>query len=142
MANLATKAPNFTPECASEMGKRGAAARLATLKRRKEAAEAEKQAALNALPTDDEARRRRVQKQIDMLLTDMEESSSLKERLAIGSALERLWKLVQPTAGSLKPSREKSRRSSPTPQPVASTPQHIDNSADVKNPSSQIIGNQ
>ncbi len=143
MGCIANKAPNFTSETASEMGKRGQAARQATLKRRKEEAAREKQATLTAEPADDEARKRRVQKQIDILLTDMEQADSIVVRLKIGAALERLWKLVQPTAGSLRPSAQKGRRSTPTPQPIsAPTPQHIDILPAAQNPPSQTIANQ
>lgn len=56
-------------------------------------------------PDPDEARKRRVQKQIDLLLTDMEKAKTIDARLTIAAAVERLWKLVQPVAGRAKPRR-------------------------------------
>lgn len=99
------------------MGRRGGLARRISLKREKQRLETERR---SEKPDDDEARRIRVQKQIDSLLTDMEETSSLALRLKIGAALERLWKLVQPTAGVLKQSRRPGAGASrPMIEPVA-----------------------
>ncbi len=74
--------------------------------------------------TDDETRKKRVLKQIDLLLTAMEAATDIKERLRVGAALERLWKLVQPTAGALRPGRGSRRADAPeapTPMPQAPT---------------------
>lgn len=68
---------------------------------------------------DDECRKRRVQKQIDLLITDMEEASSFDKRKEIAFAIERLWKLVQPTAGVSKPARNRPQAAPVEPiQPV------------------------
>lgn len=73
--------------------------------------------------TDDETRKKRMLKQIDLLLADMENTTAIKQRLVIGAALERLWKLVQPTAGTLKPQRQ-ARSSRPVAEPMQpQTPQ-------------------
>ena len=120
MSNLATKAPNFTPETAREMGKRGGIARSENIKREKLLlAELEAKIRQSPIADSDEARKARVAKQIDALLNDMERTKSLDVRLRIGAALERLWKLVQPTAGVNKPSRSRrpeAPRPSQTPQ--------------------------
>ncbi len=121
---LDTKAPNFTRENAGEMARRATISRVAREKREREqlkaAIESEK-LALASMPQNDDARRARVQKQIDVLLNDMESASSLEKRLQLGSAIERLWKLVQPTAGVLRPNKQ-SRRSQADAMPIH-TPQ-------------------
>lgn len=110
MSNLATLAPKFTPENASEMGRRGAMSRKLNREREKlRLQQLEELERKSPIPDDDEARKRRVQKQIDMLLNDMEKAKDLDKRLRIGAAIERLWKLVQPTAGVLKPSAKRGR---------------------------------
>ena len=94
---------------------------MARIKREKEASEAMKLALHDALaskPDNDEARKQRVLRQIDDYLDDMK-GASLKTRLMIGKAVAELWKLVQPTAGVSKPSRQRSQAIS---QPI-STPQ-------------------
>lgn len=112
MWNPATKAPNFTRENAAEMARRATRARVARLNR--ESAELAAERAANARdPDDDDARKRRVQKQIDLLLGDMESAKSVKVRLACSAALERLWKLVTPTAGVLRPPKHSNRRPMP-----------------------------
>lgn len=112
MWNIATKAPNFTRENAAEMARRATRARVARLD--SERAELEAERAANARqPDDDDARKRRVQKQIDLLLGDMERAKSVKVRLACSAALERLWKLVTPTAGVLRPPKRSDRQPMP-----------------------------
>ena len=107
MSNLATKAPNFTPENASAYGRKGALARKASIQREKELlAQALIQNAMSEKPAPDEARRQRVLFQIDSYLDDMK-GKSLKTRLLIGKAVAELWKLVQPTAGVAKPARNR-----------------------------------
>jgi hypothetical protein len=103
MANLATKAPNFTPETA----------RLAALKShesRRQNLEREKMLLATQAPDNDEARKNRTLKQIDKLdkLIDDALVKADEERfLKLTAAKERLWKLVQPTAGVQKPSRSR-----------------------------------
>jgi hypothetical protein len=116
------RAPPFTAQNAAEMALRSVAARQARIERERTEAEAAKQAArLAPDPNSDEARKRRVQCQIDLLLSDMESAKSVEKRLQIGSAIERLWKLVQPTAGVLRPSKQ-SRSRQPDIQPISPTP--------------------
>jgi hypothetical protein len=100
----ATKAPNFTRENAAEMARRATRSRLARIEREKQI-EATRQATRAAGPDTDDARRARVQRQIDLLLTDMETAATLTQRLKLGSAIERLWRLVQPTMAAVKPGR-------------------------------------
>lgn len=102
--------PPFTRENAREMALRSWAIR----RQRKADAEAVR-LARELLPNakDDEARRVRTLKQID-LLDDMIDAALAKkdaERfLALAATKDKLWKLVQPTAGTLKP-----RHAKPTP---------------------------
>ena len=113
------KAPNFTRENAAEMARRATISRLARLKRESEEREARRRAEATLCHPDD-ARRARVQKQIDLLLTDMESAKSIDVRLKIGAAIERLWRLVQPTAGVMKQGA-KGRGNRPMAMPL--TPQ-------------------
>lgn len=116
------KAPPFTVENAAEMGRRSVAARAQARERElQELEEARELARSSPNPNSDEARRLRVQKQIDLLLSDMELAKSVEKRLQLGSAIERLWKLVQPTAGVNRPGRQ-SRRSQVDSSPIE-TPQ-------------------
>ena len=99
MSNPATKAPNFTHENAAEMSKLAHAA----IKARKER---EKAILASQRPITDDARKDQTLRQIDRLdklifcaLDDNDEKRFLK----LTSAKEKLWKLVQPTAGALKP---------------------------------------
>lgn len=112
------KAPNFTPENARTMALRSVASRKSNRQREKAAFEAGRQAALEERPDNDEARKARVQRQIDILLADMEKSKSVDVRLRISAALERLWKLVSPTAGVLRPKRGSGSTERPTVQPT------------------------
>lgn len=123
--NIATKAPDITPEVAREFQRRATISRMARIEREK-AEERQRDIEARALaisrqitPDSDEARRNRVQKQIDHLLTDMESAKSVVVRLRISAALDRLWKLVQPTAGVLRPSkRSQGSTERPTVQPT------------------------
>jgi hypothetical protein len=114
MSNLATKAPNFTPETARQAAANSLISRKRNQEREKQIlAEAQALLRLSVNADPEETRILRVKGQIDNLLDDME-GASLKERLVIGSAIERLWKLVQPTAGVNKPGRSR-RPEAPTP---------------------------
>ena len=53
-------------------------------------------------PASDEARKARVAKQVDVLIGSLEKAKSDEQRLPLVAAIERLWKLVQPTAGVAK----------------------------------------
>lgn len=117
MANLATKAPNFTRENAAEMARRATVSRLARIAREKSEKEA---AEIASRARPDDARKETTLKQIDAL--DKRINDALKEGdddlfVKLASAKDKLWKLVQPTAGALKPQKQ-SRNTSPAPQVV------------------------
>ena len=119
MANLATKAPNFTPETARIMAARSLESRKLNIQREKEAFEAGRQDALNEKPNDDQARKDRTLRQIDLLdarITDALSDDDEERFLKLTAAKEKLWKLVQPTAGVSKPSRQRSQAIS---QPIS-----------------------
>jgi hypothetical protein len=117
--NATNLAPPFTRENARAMQLRATQSRVARIEREK-AERLHDMAVKVALelnearaPDDDEARKRRVQKQIDLILGDMERAKSVKVRLACSAALERLWKLVTPTAGAFRPSKRSDRPAMP-----------------------------
>jgi hypothetical protein len=58
-------------------------------------------------------------KQIDGYLDDMR-GASIETRLKLGKAIADLWKLVQPTAGQLRPAHKSTR---PAPPQPTQTPQ-------------------
>jgi len=95
-------APPFTRDNAGEMARRATVAREA--RRAREKAILREYAKNPPVDADDDARRKRVLKQIarcdSLLLT-----CSAAEFPAMTAAKERLWKLVFPTAGVLKPRR-------------------------------------
>jgi len=113
------KAPNFTSANAAEMARRATKSRLARIQREKEEAE---RAAREAAPTTDDARRERTLKQLDLLdkmIDDSLAAGSAKLFLQLSAAKERLWKLVSPTAGVLKPGKRAAGMTSrPTVQPT------------------------
>jgi hypothetical protein len=122
MSNLANLAPPITPETAREYQRRATQSRMARIEREKaddRQRDIEARAlALAMLPEPEERRVSRTKKQIDRLLDDME-GASLKDRLTISRTIADLWKLVQPTAGVSKPSRQRSQAIS---QPISSQP--------------------
>ncbi len=111
----------FTPDNAAEFARRSWAAR------RQRAAEAKLNpppAAIVLPPSDEDARRKTTLRQIDkldvMIDAALDESDS-DAFLSLSGAKERLWKLVQPTAGVLRPNKQ-SRRNQAEPMPIQ-TPQ-------------------
>lgn len=124
MFDPATKAPNFTPANAADMARRSAVSRVARIEREK-AENRQRDIEARALaisretvPDPDEARKNATLKQIDRLdkmidaaLTRADEDTFLK----LAGAKEKLWKLVQPTAGVLKNSK-RAIRSAPAVQ--------------------------
>lgn len=119
MSNPATKAPNFTRENAGEMARRATASRLARIAREKAEAQAAKDA-LAQIPAGEDARRNRTLKQLDLLDAMIDKTLNLGHQdkfLKLSAAKERLWKLVQPTAGSLKPGRPRPARPLELPIP-------------------------
>lgn len=116
MANPANLAPAFTRENAGEMARRATKSRLARIAREKAAQELAEIAAREAAPKSDDARTQETLRQIDRLDKLINHALDIgnEERfLALASCKERLWKLVQPTAGSLKPRSKDSRRLAP-----------------------------
>jgi hypothetical protein len=96
------KAPPFTRANAAEMAMRSNAAQRA----RRE--EHERLTAQAARVTTDDARRTRTLKQLDLLDGLIDDALAKKNTtlfLRLSAAKERLWKLVQPTAGVLKPGK-------------------------------------
>ena len=70
----------------------------------------------NARVTDDDSRKKRTLAQLDKLdgLIDAALAAKNEARfLRLSAAKERLWKLVQPTAGSLRPSSRQHERRAP-----------------------------
>lgn len=117
MANLATKAANFTPENAREMQKRSLASRLARIER-------EKAARAAAVPRTDEARTAETLRQLAQLDQEINQALELRQfKLlpTLTAAKERLWKLVRPTAGQLRPGR-RTRATMPEIVPIPASP--------------------
>ena len=129
--NLANLAPAFTPETARDCQRRAVESRMARIEREKaedRQRDIEARAiALAMIPDAEEKRVSRTKKQIDRLLEDMESADSFDERKEIAAAIERLWKLVQPTAG-VQRNRAKARPEAPRPTQAsdsqAETPTH------------------
>lgn len=110
-----TQAPPFTRENAADMARRAVISREARREAKRIAAEAAKPRI-----QDEEARRQRTLTQLDGL--DKLIDSALRKHdaelfLKLTAAKGRLWKLVAPTAGVLRPKRagEASRRPSIAP---------------------------
>lgn len=103
MANLQNLAPQFTKENAADMARRAVASRVAREQRERAARQ------LLAPPTEDASRLQtldqlqRIDGEINRAL-DRRDWDSLP---TLTAAKERLWKLVRPTAGQLKPGRGK-----------------------------------
>jgi len=99
------KAPNFTHENAADMARRATISRLERIKREKEEAQ---RAAREAAPIADDARKNRTLKQLDLLDGLIDDALAAKDAdkfLKLSAAKERLWKLVSPTAGVLRPGK-------------------------------------
>ena len=122
------KAPPFTAANAAEMGRRGGlkSAQARADRLAKAQADAEelrlaiaKQAAFEALtPDDDQRRLNRVKKQADLIADRIDSclADDDDDRLTVlTQALARLWPLVTPTAGTLKPKSGSSKREMPRP---------------------------
>jgi hypothetical protein len=120
MANPATKAPNFTRENARAMQIKATASRLARIQREKDELQAMKDA-LARIPETEDARRTRTLKQLDMLDALIDRALNLGNSdkfLKLSAAKEKIWKLVQPTAGVLRPKKREDRVCRPTVQPI------------------------
>ena len=92
--------PQITRENAAEMQRRAQAAIAA----RKERARLDREK-LEAMPetADEQARSKRVFAQIDRVDQFLEECQDAETFVKLTAAKERLWKLVVPTAGVLRP---------------------------------------
>lgn len=104
----------FTAENAAEMGRRGQAA----LKERRRAdaeALARMQAKLAAIPVsaDETKRAERIQRQIDKCDEMLDSCDEPETFVKLTAAKERLWNLLFPKAGVLKPKAQSSRRTMP-----------------------------
>ena len=108
--NYTTKAPNFTRENAGEMARRATRSRLARIAREREAAAAAMRA---AAPATDDTRKQATLRQLDkldVLIDAALDAGKESQFLRLTAAKERLWRLVQPTAGVAKPSRPRPAR--------------------------------
>jgi len=122
-------APPFTPE----------AAKLAGIKsgetRRRKRDEAKSIANSTPVQGQDEPRKRRVLKQIDITLDRLCSCNDDMLRVKLTGCLDTLWNLVWPKAGVLRPRSPKQPRSVPTasetPQAPVAIPARVDQKANV-----------
>ena len=124
----------FTAENAAEYGRMGAIASAAAKARRKQEEKLAAEAAAE-LPViaDEQARLKRVMRQIEKCDELMDDCDDPKEFIALTAAKERLWNLIFPKAGSLRPAKASRRPAQPLPSPIppqnSPTPQQVDASA-------------
>jgi len=114
MSNPATLAAPFTKENARAMALRSHAARRLNRER-------ENIFRANAAPAPDDARRAQALKQLDALdvmINDAINKGNEAQFLKLINAKEKLWKLVQPTAGVNRPARPGRQSRQPMIQPV------------------------
>jgi hypothetical protein len=107
------------------MARRATRSRLARIERERAEAQAVKDA-LASRPEPEDTRKERTLKQLDKLDVLIDRSLNLgnsTQFLKLSAAKERLWKLVQPTAGVLKPARERSSRRGGVAIPLSAEPQ-------------------
>jgi len=104
--------PLITRENAAEFGRKSAIAR----KLAKERAEREKQG-LPAIPVaaEDQRTRERVKRQIERCDAMLEKCKSPRVFVQLTAAKEKLWNLIYPKAGSIRPSKSRDRAPSFTP---------------------------
>ena len=136
------KAPPFTAQNAAEKGRLGGIRSAQAKAARRAQAAADATALKNllsvqpALPDDEQRRLNRVKIQADMLADKIDSclADDDDDRLdVLTRSLARLWPLVTPTAGTLKPRQDKPTRRQQTepiqpvtPQPIVSTPPPTD----------------
>lgn len=114
MSNPATLAAPFTKENAREMALRSHAARKLNRER-------DEILRANAAPAPDDARKSQTLKQLDaldLLINDALNKGHESRFLKLTTAKERLWRLVQPSMGAIKPPRG----SFPRPAPPVAVP--------------------
>ena len=107
--------PLITRENAAEMQRRAQVAIAA----RKERARLDREK-LAAMPAtaDADARNKRVYAQIDRVDQFLEECQDAETYVKLTAAKERLWKLVVPTAGVMRPNQQSKRPRAPLPEPI------------------------
>jgi hypothetical protein len=106
------KAPNFTRENAAEMARRATKARVAS--RLREKAELAAYRALERGEQTPDARTKRVLKQIKYCDELLDARPDAETFVKLTAAKERLWNLVFPKAGVMRPRSQPSRRPPPT----------------------------
>ena len=133
MANLATKAPNFTSESGSRAGIQSGISRKLLRQREKDLlAKTQELERLTQRPNDDETRKATTLRQIDgvdKLINNALDDADEERFLKLTAAKERLWKLVQPTAGVMRPGRNQARKAAPS---ASETPQQPSPATDQK----------
>ena len=104
----------FTAENAAEYGRKGALASLETKRAAKQALLAA-QAKLAEIPasSDEQNRINRIQRQIDKCDEMLDSCDEPETFVKLTAAKERLWNLLFPKAGVLKPKAQSGRRSMP-----------------------------
>jgi hypothetical protein len=113
LTEIPVQMPLFTSETAVQFG------RLSGQARRQRAAEAKAAAALPPVQPQDEARKRRVLIQIDRCDDMLAKARNPEMFIRLTTAKERLWGLVFPKAGVMRPRSQSQRRPAPT---VSETP--------------------
>lgn len=124
----------FTKENAGEMARRATVARLARIKRDKEEAFAERERrARMPIDASEDAKKLRVQKQIETCDRMLDECCDPELFVKLTMAKERLWNLIYPKPGSLRPKQSRQDRApiSPIePLPIETTPTLVAPAAD------------
>jgi len=110
----ASKKHWFTPAIAREMAARGNQARWSRSEKLPE------HGSPNPRITEDDPRHKTTLAQIDDLDKEYRKAESLADKLKIAGIKEKLWRLLYPSPGSLKPKQPKPGRSNATidPEPV------------------------
>ncbi|HSS99164.1 MAG TPA: hypothetical protein VLK33_19150 [Terriglobales bacterium] len=118
----------FTKENAGEMARRATQARLARIAREKEEEELERARWVRApRDTTEDAKKIRVQRQIEACDTMIEACKDPEMFVKLITAKARLWELLYPKPGSLRPKSSRSERApvapvQPLPAPAAPQP--------------------
>ncbi|MGD0351617.1 MAG: hypothetical protein ABSB84_15085 [Verrucomicrobiota bacterium] len=127
LTDVPVQMPLFNSQTAVEAGRRS---QQRQRERREQRRLAERQTVQVLAPAEDERRKARTLKQLDQLDDMLESAQRRKDAelvIRLTAAKERLWKLVTPTAGVLRP-RGSTRPKPPTatelpPVPTPQTPQ-------------------
>ena len=93
----------ITAEVAAEYARRSHAAAARNKIARAEQARQERIAALNAAPDAAAARKQQVERVLDLMLDDMLQAEDGQSRARIASSMDKVWNLLYPRAGALKP---------------------------------------